>query len=248
MDLRRKKSVAPARRLFVSLADRRKWMGAKFDGMFNADPAYYKPLLAPTEEGRLAYLKAFEGRSGCGAADAPTDLEMWAVLLNVVVPKGLDAKVMLHCDRCLPCLVKLGRMLHHFVAERPGSEWSNEVGHSYPLLVRSWDSDKYHFRVYLSSLINGPSFHVYAQPFDRTKCRKPLIIGSCAGIFGDGDYPLKDLVLRTQKEMEQRARVTRKFTDPIDPVTVVQFALALGFATTVDKDIYDFLAGASSHG
>jgi len=243
MDFRKKKRIRQqntAPRPFTSLADRRKWMGAKFDGTFNADPAYYKPLLAPGEEGRQAYLKAFAGKWGCGKPNAPTDLEMFAVMLNVGLPRGLDAKVMLHCDECFPCLVKLGRAFHHFVADQPGAAWTEEVGKFFPMKVKSWENDLWHFRVFLASVHNGPSFHVHGLPYDKNKNKKPLIIGSCAGVFGDGNYPIKEMVLQTQKEMEQRAKHTRDFLASLDPVLVVQFARALQF--DVDAEIYDFLS------
>ena len=214
-------------------------MCAKFDGTFNADKAWYGPMLNPGEEGKAAYLKTFDGKCGCMKEGAPTDVEMFAVMLDVAVVPGLDEKVMLHCDTCLPCLVWFGRMFHHFVADLPGTGWSEEIGKTFPMKVKGWENPLWHFRVFLTSVHNGPSFHVYNLPFDKHKNRKSLIIGSCAGIFGDGDYPIKEMVLKEQELMERRAKATKKFTAPIDPIMVVQFARALQF--DVDREIYDFL-------
>lgn len=232
-------SMARPKRAFASLAERRKWLAFKLGTMVQNDPAYYKPILVPGEEGKQEYLKRFGGKVGCGKKEAPNDLEMFAVLLNVALPKGLDAKVLRHCDDCLPCFMWLGRMLHHFFADMGGEAWSPEVAKVFPMLVKGWENPGYHFRVFLTSIHNGPSFHVYKTPFDKFKS-KPLIIASCAGVFGgDGDYPLKDMVLSTQKEMEKRAKFTRDFTAPIDAVLIVQFARKLGF--DVDNEIFDFV-------
>jgi hypothetical protein len=231
----RSRKHKPARP-FTSLSDRRKWLGMKLGAMVEQDPGYYRPMLAPGEDGKQEYLKKFGGKCGCGKEGAPNDLEMFAVLLNVALPKGLDEKVLRHCDGCLPCFVWLGRMLHHYYAELGGAAWSEEVANTFPMLVRGWENDKFHFRVFINSVHNGPSFHVYRLPFAKDK--KPLIIGSCAGVFGDGDYPEKEFVLATQKEMEGRAKETRDFTAALDPVLIVQVARKLGF--DIDNEIYDF--------
>ena len=59
--IQKERTVCP----FTSLSDRRKWMCAKFDGTFNADKAWYGPMLNPGEEGKAAYLKTFDGKCGC---------------------------------------------------------------------------------------------------------------------------------------------------------------------------------------
>lgn len=236
-DLGKKQPERPVR-AFTSLADRRTWLAKMLTGFVNSDPDYYKPILEAGEKGRQAYLTAY-GRVGCGKVHQPTDIEMWAVLLNVSLPKGLDAKVMLHCTDCLPCFMHYARMLHHYAAELPGSAWSEEVGKHFPLRLKVIENPSWHMRIEVASLFNGPSFRVVAAPFDYKK--KPVLIGSSAGVFGEGNYPAKDLAERTQREIEARFKESHGRVDKLDAITIVQLAQAFGF--DADNEIFDFLNG-----
>lgn len=229
-------------RPFVSLSDRRKWVALKLEGIKRTDRAYYQPLLDPSDKGKEAYLAAFDNRFGCGKKMQPSDDEMAAVLFDVALDRDTDHIVMTHCDQCLPCLMHIGRLFGHFLTERPGTEWSAELAKQYPMAVKGWDNDKFHLRVYLTSLRSGPSFAVYGTPFAKEK--KPLIIGSAAGVLGTDDCPIKAFVLSTQKAMEKRAKTQLDFAQKIDPVLIAEFSKKLGF--DVDDEIYEFLAPAGA--
>ena len=222
---------------FASVHDRRRWVAATLTALRNSDPDYYRPILAAGEEGKQAYLQAFDGKCGCGKAEQPSDVEMFSVLVDVALPRGLDWKVLFHCEDCFPCFIWLSRMLTHIVMDLPGSEWSAEVAKKFPLKVKGWENPLWHFRVFHHSLENGPSFSVFSLPFN--KANRPLIIGSCAGILGAGDYPCKELVAKTHAELEKRAKATNNPTPHIDPLLIVQFSRALGM--DIDNEVFDFL-------
>jgi len=224
------------KRPFSSVSDRRKWVSIKLEAMVKTDPDYYKPLLIAGEEGKQNYIKAMGGKIGCQKPQQPTDAEMFSVLLDVSLQNRLDKKVLLHCDECFPCFLWLSRMLFHYVSDLGGNAWSKEVGELFPMLVKGFENEKWHLRLFLNSLKNGPQFSVYSLPFD--KGSSPLIIGSSAGILGHGNYPLKDEVEKAQFDMQKMAVKTKDFTAKIDPEFIVQFAKKLKF--NVDDEILNF--------
>lgn len=230
----KKSTVRP----FVSLSDRRKWVALKLEGIKKTDPAYYRPILDPSDKGKEEYLLRFGNRFGCGTKYQPSDEEMAAVLFDVALDRDVDHIVMTHCDQCLPCLMHLGRLFGHFLTERPGKEWSADLAVKYPMIAKGWDNQKFHLRVFLTSVRSGPSFQVFGTPFAMGK--KPLIIGSAAGVLGADGCPLREFVLSTQKAMEDRAKAELDFVPKIDPVLIAEFAKKLGF--DIDHEIYEFLA------
>lgn len=229
---------APPVRPFVSLYNRHRWIARVDKTLIQSDPGYYMPMMQPGEKGKEAYLKAMGSKYGCGTKYQPSDKEFAAFLCDVALERDMDYMVSMHCDKCFACQLLLMRMAYHIAADRPGSEWSAEIAAEYPMLVKGWDNEKYHLRVFLKSLKSGPSFHVYAVPFAKDK--KQLIIGSAAGVFGVGEYPVKEFVLSTQKAMEKRAKSQLDFVQKIDPVLIAEFAKKLGF--NVDDEIYEFLS------
>lgn len=222
---------------FVSLYDRHRYLARVDKAIIQSDPKYYMPLIKPGAEGRAAYVAAMGGRYGCETKYQPSDLEMAAFVCDVALDRDVDYMVSMHCDKCFPCQLILMRMAYHAAADAPGTDWSPEVAAEYPMLVKFWENDKYHFRVFLKSLKSGPSFHVYEKPFAKDK--KQLIIGSTAGIFGAGDYPLKGFVKSSQEAMEKRAKAELNFMPQIDPVLIAEFARKLGME--IDAELYEFL-------
>jgi hypothetical protein len=222
---------------FISLYDRHRYIARVDKSLVQSDPKYYFPLLLPGKAGREAYIAAMGDIYGCGTKYQPSDLEFAAFVCDVALEKDVDYLVSMHCDQCFKCQMILMRMAYHNVSDLPGTEWSAEVAAQYPMLVKSWENEKFHFRVFLKSIKSGPSFHVYNMPFSKDK--KQLIIGSSAGIFGSGNFPLQDLVKSTQQSMEKRAKQQMNFFQQIDPVLISEFARRLGF--DIDVELYDFL-------
>lgn len=221
---------------FISLYDRHRYIARLDKSIIQSDPKYYYPLLEPGKKGREAYVTTM-GSYGCQTKSQPSDLEFAAFVCDVALEKHVDYIVAMHCDQCFKCQLLLMRMAYHNASDAPGTEWSQELAKEYPMLVKSWENNQYHFRVFVKSLKNGPSFHIYEKPFSKDK--KQLIIGSSAGIFGTGTHPLKDFVASTHKSMEKRAKEELNFTQQIDPVLIAEFANKLGF--DIEKELYDFL-------
>ena len=222
---------------FISLYDRHRYLARVDKAIIQSDPSYYLPLLKPGKEGRSAYVAAMGGTYGCGGKYQPSDSEIAAFVCDVALEKDIDYIVSMHCDGCFKCQLLLMRMAYHNACDAPGSDWSEELAVEYPMLLKWWENDKYHFRVFMKSVKNGPSFHIYEKPFAKDK--KQLIIGSTAGIFGNGNYPLKDFVLSAQKSMEKRAKTQAEFFQKIDPVLIAEFARKLGME--IYSELYDFL-------
>lgn len=231
------KNQKEVKKPFLSLYDRHRYLARLDKAIVESDPKYYLPLLKPGKEGLSAYLSAMGGNYGCGGKYQPSDFEIASFVCDVALEQDVDHIVAMHCDNCFKCQLLLLRMTYHNVSDTPGSEWSEALSVEYPMLVKWWESDKYHLRVFMKSIKNGPSFHVYEKPFAKNK--KQLIIGSAAGVFGAGDYPLKDFVASTQKSMEKRAKSQLDFFQKIDPVLIAEFARKLGME--IDSELYDFL-------
>ncbi len=229
-------------RPFISLYDRHRYVARVDKSIIQSDPNYYLPLVKPGEEGKKAYIAAMGGTYGCGTKLQPSDSEIAAFICDVALDQDVDRIVALHCDQCFKCQLLLVRMLYHVTSDRPGSEWSPEIAAEYPMLVKAWENDKYHFRVFYKSIKNGPSFHIYEKPFSKDK--RQLIIGSSAGVFGVENYPLKDFVRSTHAAMVEKAKTEANFTQKLDPTLIAEFARRLGME--IEGELRDFLAGKTS--